>query len=305
MTYQERVRAARQADIAEICRKMGVEIVPENRQDEYRVKGYGGLLINRNGYYCHSNPGGRLDSQPEGEENNAISFVMYFFGVSFRDALDLILGDGYNAYTRHTAAAHYAPQPSKPAEIKHHPTKSADYRHVMAYLTKTRCIPAEVVRECIDRGLLFEDDHRNAVFVCRDDLGQIIGYEIKGTNTNSEKIYKRSEGNAAFRLVCGRKPTGVIAFESAIDLLSYYAIYQQKLTHHLLLSMAGCRPEILEQIMATHPDYQIGIATDLDDRGKKFFANYSSAHPDYRITRVPPTGCKDWNDVIRKLSGRK
>ena len=69
--------------------------------------------------------------------------------------------------------------------------------------------------------------------------------------------------------------------------------------------MAGCRAEILDQIMQDHPDYKIGIATDIDDKGKHFFDSYKDAHPDYQITRVPSPVYKDWNDALRNYANRK
>ena len=301
MTYKQRVQAARQADIPEICRKMGVEIVREkyDKNDEYRIPGHSGLLINGNAYYHHGNPDGRLDGQPADSGNNAISFVMYYFDKTFSEALDIILGDGYNSYTRHDTS-NYKPAAVKHAEITYTPEKSDDYRCVMAYLCQTRGLSAATVQKCIDRGLLFQDTRRNAVFVCIDEQGKTIGYEIKGTNSTTP--FKRASGNAVFRFVCGDNPTGVIAFESAIDLLSYYDMFRQKLTHHLLLSMGGCRPEILQQVTDAHPDYLVAIATDNDAKGNAFWETYQAAHPDAK--RVASRR-KDWNEDLTNRLGKE
>ena len=301
MTYKQRVQAARQADIPEICRKMGVEIVPEkyDNKDEYRIPGYGGLLINGNAYYHHGNEDGRIDGQPAGEKNNAISFVMYFFHKSFAEALDIILGDGYG-FTRHDTSGYKPAAVKQHAEVTYTPEKSGDYRCVMAYLCQTRGLTVRTVQECIDRELLYQDTRRNAVFVCRDEQGKIIGYEIKGTNSTTP--FKRASGNAVFRFQCGDAPTGVIAFESAIDLLSYYDMFRQKLTHHLLLSMGGCRPEILQQVTDTHPDYMVAIATDNDAKGNAFWETYQAAHPDAK--RVASRR-KDWNEDLTSRIGKE
>lgn len=303
MTYKERVQAARQADIPELCQRLGIEIEPEKygKENEYRIPGHGGLLVCNNGYYQHGNPDGRLDGQPEDAKNNAISFVMYFCNQTFSQALDTILGNGYNNYTRHDSAAGYKPE-QKHAEITQIPEKSDNYRNVMAYLCQTRGLSAATVQECIDRGLLYQDARKNAVFVCRDEQGQVIGYEIKGTNSNVP--FKGTRGNAVFRFACGT-PTGVIAFESAIDLLSYYDINRQQLTHHLLLSMGGCRHEILEQVLSAHPDYAVGIATDNDEQGNRFHQTFRENHPNFKIFRVMPKFGKDWNDTIKDRTGKK
>lgn len=298
MTYQERKTAARQADIVEICRKMGIPVEPEKygKEGEYRIKGNGGLLIRNNGYYCHSNPNGKLDGQPADSGNNAISFVMYYLGKTFNEALDIILGDGYS-FTRHDTS-NYTPEPFKPAEITKVPEKSDNYRNVKAYLIRTRGLSEQTVQSCIDMGLLYQDTRYNAVFVCKDEQGKVIGYEIKGTNTNTPRPFKNCNGNAVFRFVCG-EPTGVIAFESAIDLLSYYDIYKDELTHHLLVSMGGCRHEILEQVLTAHPEYKVCIATDNDEKGNKFYDNFRHNHSNITIFRRKST-LKDWNDDIRQ-----
>ena len=301
MTYQERKTAARQADLVEICQRMGIPLEKEQygKEGEYRVKGQGGLVLWKNGYYHHSNPNGKLNGQPADSGNNAISFVMYYFGKTFNEALDIILGNGYKAYTRHDTS-NYKPD-FTPAELKALPTPADNNKRVLAYLIRTRGLSESVVKEMLDKGLLYQDERGNAVFVCKDEQGEVIGVEMKGTSTMSAKSYKETRGNAVFRLRCG-EPTGVIAFESAIDLLSYYEMHRPQLTHHLLVSLAGCRHEALDQVVTQHPSYKVCIATDNDEKGNLFYDNYRRNHPNIPIIRMTST-LKDWNEDIKAKKG--
>lgn len=65
-------------------------------------------------------------------------------------------------------------------------------RNVYAYLCQTRKIDSQIVSDLVKEGLLYQDKMGNAVFLHKDDNGQIIGAELQGTNS-----YKRFKGMAA------------------------------------------------------------------------------------------------------------
>ncbi len=50
---------------------------------------------------------------------------------------------------------------------------------------------SKIVEALVRKGLLYQDKRGNAVFLHKDENGQIVGAEIQGTNT-----YKRFKGVA-------------------------------------------------------------------------------------------------------------
>lgn len=116
-------------------------------------------------------------------------------------------------------------------------------RNVFAYLCKARKIDGKIVEGLVRDDLLYQDKRGNAVFLHKNDNGEIVGAELQGTNT-----YKRFKGVAAgtsdslFSVKIGT-PDRAYVFESAIDLLSFKMLAnQEKIQNSVLVSMAGVKP---------------------------------------------------------------
>ena len=103
------------------------------------------------------------------------------------------------------------------------PEKSETNLEVIRYLTG-RGIDPEIIRDCIDEGLLYESlPYHNCIFVGYDETGKAAyacyratnGERIMGDAAGSDKKY-------SFRV--NRAGSTLHVFESAIDLLSYATI---------------------------------------------------------------------------------
>ena len=298
-----RVIHARQADIVELCRAMGEDMECVSRtKGEYRIKGGQGLIVCGNHYYQHSNDGcgGRLDGQPASAKNNTLSFCMYRYNMDFKSAVDYLNGnvptvdvncavsdrDGFQA-----VGEDYTPKPT------YAPTK--DRARVMAYLIQTRGLSEQTVREMFDRGLLKQDERSNCCFIVKDfGSDKVIGYELKGTSTRRRFQQCSFPSGYGFNFRCG-EPQGVLYFESAIDLLSYYQLNKTALTHHLLVSMGGLKPTVIDRLYSEYPAYKHCLCVDNDEPANKFTENVRKCHPN--ILRQTPKIGKDWNDMIRSM----
>ena len=107
------------------------------------------------------------------------------------------------------------------------PEKSETNLEVIRYLTG-RGIDPEIIRDCIDEGLLYESlPYHNAIFVGYDETGKSVyacyratnGERLMGDAAGSDKRY-------AFRI--NRAGSTLHVFESAIDLLSYATIMKMR-----------------------------------------------------------------------------
>ncbi|WP_294484689.1 DUF3991 domain-containing protein, partial [uncultured Ruminococcus sp.] len=91
----------------------------------------------------------------------AIKFMQYFYGMSFTDAVQNLLGYTVSPLAR--SVPETTPEPKKEFTL---PPKNKTMNRVYAYLIKQRYIAPEVVSFFAKEGKIYEDsEHHNAVFV--------------------------------------------------------------------------------------------------------------------------------------------
>ena len=148
------MQIARETDLPELLSHLGYQVKRVGRfhttaeMDSLRIK-------DRCTWFRYSqNTGG-----------DAITFLQQFCGKSFSEAVEYLLT--FHGKARDTPA----PQP-KPISRKQEfslPPRNADDRRVFAYLRK-RDIAAQVIRQFLNAGLLYEDAvHHNCVFVGKNE----------------------------------------------------------------------------------------------------------------------------------------
>ena len=285
----ELIEKARSANLADYFTQNGYET--ERIRNELHVKGYGGLFVNieTNEWYCFSQSG-------KGGKN-AVNCLTDVIGLDFKSAVEALSGSYITDSRYHTPTA--IPQKSKELLL---PKRADNMRHVFAYLCKSRGIDSIIVSELAKSGLLYQDNRGNAVFLHKDENGKNIGAEIQGTNT-----YKRYKGVAAgtsdsvFRFSVGDKPNRVYAFESAIDLMSFYQLANKdKLRNSVLVSMAGLKPNALKPFLQN--GMKIYACVDNDEAGRNFIAA-NNLNPCNDILREH--GVKDFNELLQKQKNQQ
>lgn len=173
------------------------------------------------------------------------------------------------------------------------PAVNQDCKRVIAYLCKKRGLDYSLVTALINDNLLYQDTRGNCNFVIRDWCRHPIGQEIVGTG---DKRYKQitTHSGYGFYILLG-EPTDVLFFESAIDLLSCYQLYHKKFTHHVLISMGGLNPSVVDSVLSLGSDCRIWICVDNDKAGDDFIKRFGNA----RTFR--PKGAKDWNELLLNI----
>lgn len=282
---ESEIEQARQADLAEYLRMCGYNLKREGRS--YRVTDfYGGMVVTGNKWFW----------QAEQVGGKSIDFLTNILHMSFRTAVqalnDVPAASESDIYMPHTIAMSDCTY--TPVEI---PEKANDNRRIIAYLCQRRNIRYDIVMYLIQANKLYQDTMGNCVFVIHNENGCLIGAESHGTGYTRYKRSTRHTGYG-FTLHCGRNPTGAMFFESAIDLLSYYQIYESELTHHDLVSIAGIGNDAtIRQYHQRHPDNKICICSDNDDAGDRLIVKIRS-ELDCKIYIHRPQNCHDWNDVL-------
>lgn len=239
--------------------------------NEYTTKTHDSLRMS-NGLWnwCSKGVGGR----------NAIDYLMKTEQLEFNDAANLLLKQLQNKVPT------IEQQPTKPKE-KHIiiPEKNTASDNVISYL-KSRGIDEEIIKECIEKHLIYEEKHyHNAVFVGYDEFGNI---KYAGCRSTNETIFKQdatgSDKSYSFRLESNTKTDTIYIFEGAIDALSYATflkLYGMDYKAKTLISLAGIYqpasdiskskiPLAIQRYLDKHPETKnIFLCFDYDKAGRK------------------------------------
>ena len=239
--------------------------------NEYTTKTHDSLRMS-NGLWnwCSRGFGGR----------NAIDYLMKTEQLEFNDAANLLLKQLQNKVPT------IEQQPTKPKE-KHIiiPEKNTASDNVISYL-KSRGIDEEIIKECIEKHLIYEEKHyHNVVFVGYDEFGNI---KYAGCRSTNETIFKQdatgSDKSYSFRLESNTKTDTIYIFEGAIDALSYATflkLYGMDYKAKTLISLAGIYqpasdiskskiPLAIQRYLDKHPETKnIFLCFDNDKAGRK------------------------------------
>lgn len=228
---------------------------------------------------------------------HAVSFVQKFYGLSYPEAVSLLLGgDIGNAFP---AASEKESEEPKPFEL---PPANSDMRRVYAYLVKRRGIDRDIVTAFARAKLLYEDaEYHNAVFV---------GTDADGVARHAHKRSTSSEGKA-FRLnVEGSNPKHsfhhigtdgrLYVFEAPIDLLSYITLNPENWQEHSYVACCGTSSHPVLELVAQHPEIKaVYLCLDNDEAGhtacKRMEALLEMVG--VQTMQLIPFG-KDWNDDL-------
>ena len=239
--------------------------------NEYTTKTHDSLRMS-NGLWnwCSKGVGGR----------NAIDYLMKTEQLEFNDAANLLLKQLQNKVPT------IDQQPVKTKE-RHIiiPEKNTASDNVISYL-KSRGIDEEIIKECIEKKLIYEEKHyHNVVFLGYDDLGNI---KYAGCRSTNETIFKQdatgSDKSYSFRLESNTKTDTIYIFEGAIDALSYATflkLYGMDYKAKTLISLAGIYqpasdiskskiPLAIQRYLDKHPETKnIFLCFDNDKAGRK------------------------------------
>ena len=154
---------ANNVDLVDFLQRQGEKLIPSGR--DKRLEADHSITVRGNEWYDHSVESGGY----------AIDFVRNFYGLTFPEAVTMLLGGEQDEI--------YRPASQKKQERKQPfalPNPHSDMRRVYAYLVKTRLIDREVVSYFAKAKLLYEScekskdgmkEYHNAVFVGYDENG--------------------------------------------------------------------------------------------------------------------------------------
>ena len=234
---------------------------------------------------------------------DAITLVQQFCGKTFPEAVEYLLV--FNGRARDSPAQVVSSikqdTPPKPFAL---PPRNTDDRRVFAYLRK-RGIAAQVIRQFMNSGLLYEDAvHHNCVFVGRDESGQAKYAGLRGTYDLDSPGFKGdatgSDKNTGFSLPHDPRSDLVLVFEAPIDLMSYLTLHRDTTN---ALALCGLYDGALQTYLQAHPEIRrIALCLDADEPGQKAAQQLQEKYQlqGYAVTVEKPRCGKDWNEYLQK-----
>ena len=248
--------------------------------------------------------------------NNAIAYLMKVEGLTFRQAVCEIIQPNC-----------YKPSEEKALEKPKSlilPPKSANNDKIINYLCHERCISPIVVKSFIQKGLIYQDEHNNVVFVGRDTDGTAKYACKRGTYTAPEHApYKRECAGSSkmFGFIQeGNFKEQIFVFEAPIDLLSHATLTMEKARklgksdwsvswgNYSRLALGGVADKALERYLIVYPQVNtISFCFDNDETGRSFAYSYKEKYEKegYNVNIYnAPTG-KDYNEYLQAYARAK
>lgn len=244
---------------------------------------------------------------------SAIDWCLIIKNMDFQSSMQLVLGEnpqGERAEKPNHQQHRVQPVMKKTKNLELS-ERSDNSNNVIAYLTKTRGIPSNIVYDCLNNNLIYQDIRKNAVFVGYDSDNKIPKYATRrGTFTpDGKEPFKRdctgSDKNFAFRLE-GKNTETIYVTEAAIDALSLAALedkwggsgaYKEK----TYISTGGAGIDnALEQFCKTHNVKTINVCFDNDEAGKNGMEKIMQKFRErgYTVNDMRAGMAHDYNDEL-------
>ena len=250
--------------------------------------------------------------------NSALDYLIKVKGMQFMDAMKILTKEGTDL---HDTDAKISRKPD--CDVKRKlllPDKSETNFEVIRYLT-SRGIDSDVIKACIDEGLLYESlPYHNCIFVGFDETGNAAYAFYRATT--GERLMGEAAGSdkrCSFRI--DRAGSTLHVFESAIDLLSYATIMKMRTGEwraEPMLSLGGVYapstnnkqtklPIALQNMTQNQTQINtIALHLDNDFAGRSATRSISEQLGNKYIVRdEPPAYGKDCNDYLQQLQRQK
>lgn len=238
---------------------------------------------------------------------DAVDFFRYFYGELEEQAAAMLLNCSMADLGK--LPAHSPPIPSRPKqeELKQLeiPPANKDMRRVFAYLCQTRGIAPEVVSAFARKGLLYESaDHHNAVFVGRDEQGEIRHLHARGTLTGSHFRQTLPGSEKEYSFHWPGTSGQLYAFEAPIDMLSYISLHPEGWQGHTYVALCGVSAAPIHHLLETQPQLEeVTLCLDSDEAGQSAARRIATEllnEWNVTVSAEFPT-LKDWNDELRSF----
>lgn len=285
----------------DFLQRQGEKLLPSGR--EKRLDSDRSITVRGNRWYDHSAESGGF----------AIDFVRQFYGLSYPEAVTMLLGGEQGEIYRPAKAK--KEEPKKPFAL---PPAHTDMRRVYAYLVKTRLIDREVVSFFAKQKLLYESCEKSKDGTKKYHNGVFVGVDEKGIARHAHKRGLYTEGVGFKGNVDGCDPRysfhwigesdALYVFEAPVDMLSYITLYPREWQQHSYVALCGVGGQAMLWMLEQYPQLRkVALCLDNDEAGHKASERLKNEllEKGYTSERILSQS-KDWNDdlsVVRQVRG--
>ena len=241
----------------------------------------------------------------------AIDLVMHVQNVEFKAAVEWLSGQDLSRRSVHVSTYQHSEE-QEPRSLEMPAANEHRWNATREYLVETRKLPKTLVDRLHERGLVYADDHQNAVFVrhCLPEnrwvRGAVTGASLRGTWGEDNHYHGLAPGSVRvqgwFWIGAGSGPVQrVLLAESPIDAMSLSVLDRERrtpsgVTIYLSTDGTGGVP-----IAALQPVIEQGgrvmAAFDADAAGALMAWRVAEQLPG--IERLMPRQGKDWNERLQ------
>lgn len=278
----EQKERANSVDLEEFLRWRGEELLRAGR--EFRLERRHRITVRGSEWYDHAARQG----------GHAVSFVQHYYGMSYKEAMELLLGD-----SALIAAPPRQEELPRPFAL---PPPHADMRRVYAYLLKQRHISREVITHFARAGLLYEDaQYHNCVFVGTDEQGVPRHAHKRSTNSQGKSFKANVEASKpqySFHHVGW--DSALYVFEAPVDMLSFLTLYPEGWQEHSYVALCGTGGQAMRWLLEQNPRLRdVVLCLDHDEPGQAAARRLQEElqGAGYRSSILLPVH-KDWNDDL-------
>lgn len=294
----EQKQRANNVDLVSFLEMNGEKLLKSGR--EKRLDSDKSITVRGNEWYDHSAEQGGY----------AIDFVRNFYGLSFPEAVTMLLGGEQGEV--------YRPAEKKKQESQKTftlPPAHGDMRRVYAYLIKTRHIDREAVSFFARANLLYESceksrdgtkEYHNAVFVGLDENSVSRHAHKRGLYTAGNSFKGNVDGcNPAYSFHHIGTSNRLYVFEAPIDMLSFITLYPKDWQKHSYICLCGVSEHAMLKALELHTHLNhVVLCLDHDPAGIEASEKYYDLLTEKGIQcgRALPR-YKDWNEDIKANHG--
>ena len=275
---QAQIDRANAVSLEDFLRSQGESLKRCGRDMEW--KAHDSLKVRGNKWHRFSNDTGGYP----------IEFVMEFYGKSFPEAVEMLIGEKGEGQLEAVPA---------PSPEFHLPLRNVTNANARNYLVTERGIDEGLVDLFLNAGDVYEDaKFHNVVFVGRDSQNMPRYAHCRGTKDKFRLDVAGSDKGYGFSYQ--GKDDKVCVFEAPIDLLSFINLFPKGWQDHSYLSLGGVAYKALEQFIKDHEGIStIYLCLDNDVAGESACNKMNEEIPEgKKVFRMRPP-LKDWNDLLR------
>lgn len=293
---EEQKQRANSIDLAEFLRRQGETLLPSGR--EKRLKSNHSITVRGNEWFDHATKEGGL----------AIDFVQTVYGLSFPEAVTMLLGGEQGiAYV----GTNEKVEKKRPFEL---PSKNNDMCRVFAYLIKHRLIDQEVVSFFAKEKLIYESKEQSADRMKEYHNAIFVGYDENGVPRHAHKRGIYTEGKSFKGNIDSSNPgysfhyigtsDRLYVFEAPIDLMSFITLHKNAdWKKHSYVALCGLSEQAIIKTLENHTHLnRVALCLDHDPAGIEASEKIVDQLGDREIdcTIMQPK-YKDWNEDLKSV----